>query len=103
MMTWVMLNPRANPEDLGFIPMFLSENDPRSAKEQIHGNYQHGGGWSKFDGFVLNDDKSISYPGDPPQYPYAMTLFRDELIFVYPSSWVLILQKDDSFEIARID
>src|SRR4051812_24640092 len=102
-MKWFLLTAHAQPEDLGFIPDFLSEADPRSAKEQIHANYQHGGGWRSFPGFVLNKKKFITYPGDPPQHPFAMTALRDETILVYPASWVLILQQDGTYDAARLD
>jgi hypothetical protein len=32
-----------------------------------------------------------------------MMKLRDEVILVYPHSWVLILQKGGSFEICRMD
>lgn len=89
--------------DLGFLPAFLDDADPRPAKEQFNENYKHGGGWRKFEGFTLHKDNSISYPDDPPLYPIAWTKLRDEAIFVYQSSWVLVRQPDGSHEIARID
>ena len=92
-------------EDLvGFIPEFLSEDDPAPAKEQIDRSYQHGGGWRRFEGFVYDPlNKSIKYPDDPVMYPWAEAKLRDELILVYPSAWVCIVQPDGSYEIARID
>ena len=67
-MQWFVNSPRV---DLGFLPSFLSEADPRPAAEQIHANYTHGGGWNprlhgqSFDPVTL----ALTYPGDPPLYP----------------------------------
>lgn len=95
----------AHPEALGLIPGFLSESDPRPAREQLDAHYQHGGGWQPMDKWVLNKESlSIRYPGgDPPLAPIAISQLRDERIAVYPHAWVLILQKDGSFEVARMD
>ena len=101
-MIWVMLHPQMTPEMLGFIPSFLDEDDPRCARDQIDANY-HFGGWNKFDGFTLNDKMQLEYPGDPPIIPLAMTVMRDEVIIFYQHSWLLIKQKDESFEVARLD
>jgi hypothetical protein len=70
--TWVLLQygeHQTRPEDLGFLPMFLDPNDPRPAKEQLHENYQHGGGWHSMPGFSIGDDLELCYPGDPPMQP----------------------------------
>lgn len=90
---------------VGMIPAFLNEDDPRSAVEQLHYNYAHGGGWRKFDGFLLNGSPypSIQYPGDPALPPLAFATLRNETIIVYPYAWVMVLQPDGSHEIARMD
>lgn len=89
---------------VGFIPTFLSENDPRPAREQFNTGYIHGGGWRPFDKFAFNPQSlALKYPGDPPMQPVAKMTLRDEQIYVYPYAWVLILQKDGSHEIARMD
>lgn len=99
---------------VGFIPEFLSNDDPRPAKEQIDAAYQHGGGWRRFNGFeYCPDDHSIKYPGDPRMMPVASCVLhadsahhseaKPETIYVYPSAWVNIVQADGSYEIARID
>lgn len=87
---------------LGYIPSFLSEADPRPAKEQFEENYSFGG-WQPMKGFKLNKDMSLKYPGDPPMKPWAEATLRQELIYVYQSGWVMILQPDMSFEVARLD
>lgn len=97
------LHPRG-PDLAGYIPTFLSASDSRSAKEQLHENYAHGGGWSPFKGFTFNpDDLSIKYPGDPSYPAVAVITLRDERVIIYPHAWVAIVQKDDSYEVARMD
>jgi len=103
MTTWLAVDPRIGPEHLGLLPGMLSERDPRPAREQLDANYQHGGGWQPFPGFKLHRDNSLSYPGDPPTKPLAMTMLRDELIVFYQYSWVAIIQPDRSFEVCRMD
>lgn len=91
-------------EALGYIPHFLSENDPRSAKEQINQNYSHGGGWSPMPGWLLSPtSRSIRYPGDDPLQAVAEARLRSETILVYPHAWVAIVQEDGSYEVARMD
>jgi hypothetical protein len=102
-MVWMILDPSYEPDDLGFIPGFLDADDPRPAKEQIDSAYQHGGGWQSRKDFKINEDGSLSYPGDPPLHPIAMAGIRDELVVVYPHSWVVIMQNNDTFDVARID
>jgi len=97
------LHPRANWEHLGFIPDMLSENNPKSATQQLNDGYQHGGGWTPFNGHALLPDNSIKYPGDPPHKPIAEMRLRDELILIYEHSWVAVIQPDRSYEICRMD
>ena len=97
-----------NMEVVGFLPQFVSEHDPRSAKEQINDNYAHGGGWSSFKGFTLvsSDDKNqygLDYPGDPMSKELSRATFRDELLVFFEHSWLAIIQKDGSFEVSRLD
>lgn len=102
-LNWVMLHPQATIETLGYIPFFISEADPRPAREQFDANYQHGGGWTSFKGFTMLPDGSLSYPGDPPVPLLAETKLRDEVIRFYLHSWVAIIQPDGSYDIARMD
>ena len=89
---------------LGMIPAFLSERDPRPAKEQLDLAYAHGGGWSPLDGWEMEPRlASIKYPGDPPLRPVARAVLREETIYVYPHAWVAVVQKDGAYEIARLD
>jgi hypothetical protein len=89
---------------LGLIPEFLDDDDPRPARDQIDGNYAHGGGWQPMVGFEMDDEQSaFLYPGDPPLRPFAMTMLRDEVILFLPYSFIAIVQPDNSFEISRVD
>lgn len=93
-----------SPAELGFIPNFVSSDDPRPAKEQLDSNYQHGGGWHSMPGFMLDlDGLLLTYPGDPPMHPRALAKIRDETVIIYPHDWVVILQQDESFDVSRID
>lgn len=90
------------PDDLGLLPTFLSLDDPRSAREQFDEKYVSG--WSPFKGHTFDEKTGeLRYPGDPPLRPVGGCRFRDERIFVYPYAWVLVLQKDGSFEVCRMD
>ncbi len=102
-MNIIFHHPKATAEHLGLIPMFLSDDDPRPAKEQLHENYAHGGGWHPFNGFKLQADDSLTYPGDPPQRPIAEMVLRDERVVLYPHAWVAIIQPDRSYEVCRMD
>lgn len=103
MLTWKMMHPQARPDMLGYIPGFLSENDPRPAREQLDTAYSHGGGWTPFHGFTILPDGNLKYPGDPPVELLAETHLRNETIRFYNHSWVCIIQPDGSYEICRMD
>ena len=87
-------------EELGFLPEFLDEDDPRSAREQFNANYV--GGWNPFPGFTM-EDNTLQYPGDPPLIPIGYTTLRDEVILFYPYAFVMVKQPDGTFEAARMD
>ena len=104
MIEWKMLHPKMTSEHLGFIPDFVFEHDPRSAKEQFNERYWPG--WKPFNGFEMIDcdgNNTLVYPGDPPLPPMAEAWLRDEKIMFYEHSWVAIIQKDGSFEVCRMD
>jgi len=103
---WTKLDPRCTEDHIGMIPMWLSEDDPRPAKEQLHTGYLHGGGWHPFEGFRMAPKEDmwwLLYPGDPPTRSLAYCKLRDEIIVVYEHAWVAIIQKDGSFEVTRMD
>lgn len=94
-------------EVAGLLPMMFNEYDERSAREQADANYQHGGGWRKFDGFIFYDKEPgyafISYQGDPDTLELSRAQLRDETIILFEHSWVAIVQPDGQYEIARMD
>lgn len=102
-MIWKLLHPQMTLEALGFIPSFLSEDDPRPAQEQFNEKYGFAGGWDPFPGFTMLSDGSLEYLGDPPLLPLAETKLRDEVIRYYNHSWVAVIQPDGSYEISRMD
>ena len=104
MIRFRLLHLRATPEMLGYLPGFIDPKDPDGAVAQLDKNYQHGGGWKSFSGFEMRkEDLSIKYPGDPAYPPLAQATLRDETIVMYPHGWVAVIQKDGSFDIARMD
>ena len=89
---------------LGYLPSFLDEQDERPIAEQLDSHYQHGGGWRPMSGWEYDAESGvIEYPGDEPLAPIASTEIRDETMLVYDYAWVVIAQKDGSFQIARMD
>lgn len=102
MVSFKMLDPRwMTMEHLGLIPLFLSLNDPRPAREQF--NEWYVAGWTPFKGFTLQPNNILTYPGDPLTMPLAEAKLRDELIVFYEHAWVAIIQPDRSFEVCRMD
>lgn len=88
----------------GFIPSFLSEEDPRPAREQIDERYEHGGGFVPLRGGKIVD-KMWTYPGDPPMAPIAsLTLHGGaETIYIYPAAFVAIVASDGTATMTRLD
>jgi hypothetical protein len=89
-------------ETLGFIPSFLSDQDPRLAREQIAANYTHGGGWRPMQGFTRTSS-GLCYPDDPPMPLLAVSALRLEKLEFYDCQWLAIVQPDGSFEVSRMD
>lgn len=101
---WVLMHPKMTPEHLGLIPLWISVNDPDPLWKQIDKNYQHGGGWQKmYVTWKMDKDHVLHFPGDPPLKPLAWCAVRDETLYFYDHAIVNIVQKDGSFEVARID
>ena len=91
-----------NPGCADILSLFLSEDDPKGAVDQIHESYPHGGGWNDFKGFDLYNNCDLVYPGDPPMKPVAVGVLRKEVILLYPYPWVVVVQPDRSFRVAYI-
>ena len=99
---WIALSDDLHPDEIGFLATWLDTDDPRCVADQIGDNYV--GGWHPWNGYHFNTRSgTLTYKSDPPLYPIAATKIRDEMVLLYSCSRVLILQPDNSFEIARID
>lgn len=102
-------NPSNSAECLGFIPGWLDPAEEDCVRDQLDKHYQHGGGWQPMEGWTLGkveDGLFLTYSkeeGDPPYYPLAIGIMRKEMVIVYPHAWVAIVQRDMSFEVARMD
>jgi hypothetical protein len=87
------------------IPAFLSAHSDLPLWEQVHNCYSHGGGWNDFHGFTPSqvDGKYIlSYAGDPDMHERGRIVIGDEMLVLFPASFVLWL-KGDEHKVARID
>lgn len=87
---------------IGSMPELLSRLDPRPAREQLHERYAYGGGWFPYNKFRMKEGAVLAHDGDPDMHPLAMAWLRDERIYIYEYSWINIVQKDGSFEVARM-
>ena len=108
MTTWMLTHPLMTPERLGLIPSFLDDDDPRPAWEQINERYAHGGGWRPTKGFtLLGDTMTLQYVDEEgpeePISPLAICWFHDELLCFYDCDWLAIFQRDETFEVSRLD
>src|SRR5215471_18636731 len=89
-------------EDWGFIPEMLNEADPRPAREQLDAR----NGWLPLHNPDMRFDperRLFTYPGDPPLRAISSLRFRNELLFLFPASVILIWQPDGTWEVARMD
>lgn len=101
--TVIKLNPRLDMNQVGMLPYWLDEADPRSAREQLHDHYLPiGGGWQPMPKFTMTET-TLHYPGDDDIKPLAAMWLRHECVLVYDCSIVAIVQPDGSFEVARMD
>lgn len=102
-MPWELLvranKARLAAELLGSIPAWLNPANPEPAAKQLDAGYRHGGGWIPFGKGVweMGDGGTLALK------PIAKAQLRDETIYVYEYTWVAIVQKDGSFEVARMD
>lgn len=103
-LVWMIRKPNTI-EQLGGLVGMLSPADPDPAAKQFDKHYSHGGGWRPFKGHTLSTkDGSLTYPGDEPLKPIALCMLRDEIITVYPYSWVCVFnKKDGTYEVCRMD
>lgn len=94
-----------NNEAAGMLPLILRTDDPRPAREQAQDRYAHGGGWDPFRGFKLHmiPQPHLTYPGDPAFRLIAHSRIRDEILLLFESSWLAIVQPNGDYEISRMD
>lgn len=103
-----------HPDDLGLLPMFWFDADPRSASDQLNERYAHGGGFSPFgDGKFRLDYREtgclLKYPGDTPFREIARAILHSgqdsqEEIIVFDAAIVVIRQpKTGEFVVTRCD
>lgn len=102
----------SNPRAAGpYLPRFLSNDDPRSARDQINANYISG--WNAFAGFELAKMKNLAgqslhlyclrYPGDPAMKERSRATLRNEMVVLFDYDWIAIIQEDGTYEVARCD
>lgn len=92
-----------DPRDLlGYIPLWLSEHNLKTAVEQLDAGYCYGGGWRDFHGFEMTDE-GLVYPGDRPMRLIGEARLREEIIRIYEMAWVAVIQPDGSFVVSRMD
>lgn len=102
MVPFKLLHPRATQEMLGAIPFWLDEANPATAKDQLNAAY-HFGGWIEVPGFTLNDDDSLSYPGDPDLKPIAEAMVHEEKVYMYQYSIIAVVRQNRTFNVTRMD
>ena len=104
-MTWELLHPDMTAEALGLLPLMLSEEDMRSARDQLQWHCAQHSKPVVFTtwGFTFNPKTySLKADGTAINRPLAKSSLRDETILFYRFSWLVIMQPDDSYVVARI-
>lgn len=102
MLTWQAWHPNVTIETLGYIPDFVSDEDPRPAREQFAANYISG--WHPVPGFKILGNGNLVSRGDPPCRLLAQARLRDEYICLYEHSWVSVIDiRDGTYEVSRMD
>ena len=99
------LDRRYDSEVLGFLPEWVTPAASPSMVDEIHNNYGHGGGWRDFEGFTVDRSTgAMMYPDDPVQYPIAQMVGHSEVLWLYTSSWVTVMDRaTGQCRTARID
>lgn len=93
----------------GLIPDFLSVHDPRSAVDQIHDNYHHGGGWRDWTqgSIELVDEgpgRAVLRLGGEEFPEVARGRLRNERLYLFDCSFVAVWPLDGgALRVARVD
>lgn len=88
---------------MGGIPTYLDGNSTDPLWLQL--DERSRSGWNPIppgQGFQFAADDTLLYPGLPPLQPVAMATHLGERIFIYPAGFVLILQLNQDFSLARV-
>ena len=61
-----------------------------------------------FEGFTLHNanrtgEAYLQYPQDPPMVELARAQLNDELLILFQSSWLAIVQPDETYVVTRMD
>jgi hypothetical protein len=104
---WTFYNG-TTPEWIGLVPEIILASDLRPVREQMAERYAHGGGWKPFNKFKIGvgmDNRVVlQYPGDPPLVMWCECQHPNgETVRLFDSAWLMVTQKDGSYEISRID
>lgn len=91
---------------LGRIPLLIDPNCADPVWQQVQDNYPKG--WNPVLGderskWTLTGDDYLIYPGLPPVAPAASAWLRAERILVYPAGWVVVVELNGDFTVARIE
>lgn len=76
----------------GLIPSFLiaGQDNEMTAVDAINKFYEHGGGWTPLNGFIISEC-SVEYPNDLPMHPYMKIYYSDdETVWIYPYGFTRI-------------
>lgn len=103
-LNWKFHHPLMSLEHLGFIPFWISEENPKGIADQIDDGYRFGGFKAHpIKNFKVEREFCLKYPGDPLLKPLATLELRDETFVFYDHAICAVFQKDGSFVAARID
>lgn len=90
-------------EAIGIIPDFFKEA-VRKRVEGLDTSIEHsvireyGFQVEPFVGHTLSENGVLSYPGDPDLYPLCAIWHEDDVMVIYPYSWVAFVKKSASAE-----
>jgi len=103
-LVWKFHHPKMTMDHLGFIPYWISEDNPKGMADQIDDSYQFGGfKQHPINGFEKQREYCLKYPGDPLLCPLATLELRGEVFCFYDHAICAVFQPDGSFVAARID
>jgi hypothetical protein len=97
------LPPDVATQAVGALPLYLDADSADPAWLQIEEASRSG--WNPHgtpEGFELHMDDILTFPGLPPVPPAAYAYHLGEKILAYPAGWVVIVQLNQSYSIARV-